>query len=373
MPIELQAATETLATKTAQPLFSRRFEFKRKVSAKDRQFFTEQLALLLETGTALHTALQMLEQQVDNPAMAEVISRIVEDISTGQTFSGALAHHPEVFSTTYVNLVAASEGGGFLHEVLAQLQEEEEKRERLRTTVVSALSYPAFLVGFSILVVVFVLVFVFPKFGDMFTRIQDQLPATTVILMWMSDLLRVYWVQILVGLVTFGVLLNRWAASSGGRVRLDQMKLMLPGLRDVFAQIYLVQTLRIMSMSLIHGVSIVDTLAACQDVIANSRFRAFLQSVQDSVRSGGTIAAGFDTGEFIPPLVKQMVNTAESTGNLGKVMGRIADHYESELAKKVAALSKMAEPVMLLVMGVLVGVIVSSLILPIFKLSKAVS
>lgn len=373
MPLELETAIETPAAGAARPTLARRFEFKRKVSVKDRQFFTEQLALLLETGTPLHTALQMLEQQVDNPSMAIVIKRIVEDIAAGKTFSYALEQHPNVFSVTYVNLVAASEGGGFLHEVLTQLLEEEEKRERLRSTIVSALSYPAFLVAFSVLVVIFVVVVVFPKFDEMFARIQDQLPPTTIALMWMSDVLRGYWLQILAGLAAFVVLSHRWASSSAGVARLDQMKLMVPGLRSVFAQVYLVQTLRVMSLSLIHGVSIVDTLSACQDVIANSRFRAFLGRVQDSVREGGTIAAGFETGEFIPPLVKQMVNTAESTGNLGKVMGRIADHYERELAKKVAALSKMAEPIMLLVMGLLVGVIVSSLILPIFKLSKAVS
>ncbi len=359
MPLELQATTEIPEQSPAQPLLSRRFEFSRKVTAKDRQFFTEQLALLLETGTSLHEALQMLERQVDNPAMATVITAMVDHISSGKTFSDALGEHPSVFSSTYVNLVAASEGGGFLHEVLTQLLEEEEKRQRLRSTIVSALSYPAFLVAFSVLVVVFVLVAVFPKFGVMFARIQDQLPVTTVALMWMSDLLRAYWVQLLAALAAAGVLLNRWAASSAGTAQLDQLKLKIPGIRDIFAQIYLVQTLRIMSLSLIHGVSIVDMLEGCQDVIANSRFRAFLNSVQDSVRSGGTIAAGFETGEFVPSLVKQMVNTAESTGNLGKVMGRIADHYERELGKKVTAISKMAEPVMLLVMGLLVGVIVT--------------
>lgn len=373
MPLELEKAPKIEAPLLARPAFGGVFEFKRQVRGKDRRFFIEQLALLLETGTPLHNALQILEKQVDNPAMAVVIGDMSSDISSGRTFSYALAKHASVFSTTYVNLVAASEGGGFMHEVLTQLLEEEEKRERLRATMVSALSYPAFLVAFSIAVVIFVLVAVFPKFGEMFARIQDQLPPTTVALMWLSDFLIGYWLEFVASLAAVVVLSKRWVASSAGAARLDLMKLTLPFVRDVFSQLYLVQTLRIMSLSLAHGVSVVDTLEACRDVVANSRFRAFLARVQRTVQEGGTIAAGFDTGKFIPPIVRQMINTGESTGNLAKVMGRIADYYERELGKRMTALSKMAEPVMLLVMGVLVGVIVSSLILPIFKLSRAVT
>jgi type II secretory pathway component PulF len=373
MPLELEDAPNIETPLLTRPAFGGVFEFKRKVRAKDRQFLIEQLALLLETGTPLHNALQMLEKQADNPAMAVVIREMSDDISSGQTFSRALAKHPSVFSTTYVNLVAASETGGFMHEVLTQLLEEEEKRDRLRATMISALSYPAFLVAFSVAVVVFVLVVVFPKFGEMFAQIQDQLPPTTVALMWLSDFLRGYWLQFLVALAAVGVLSLRWAASSAGAARMDLVKLTMPVIRDVYTQLYLVQTLRIMSLSLSHGVSVVDTLEACRDVIANSRFRAFLARVQRTVQEGGTISAGFDTGEFIPLIVRQMVNTGETTGNLGKVLGRIADYYERELGKKLTAISKMAEPVMLLIMGVLVGVLVSSLILPIFKLSSAVN
>ena len=372
MPLELEQATATNVPLPARPLFRGRFDFKRKVLAKDRRFFTEQLALLLETGTALHSALQILETQVDNPTMAAVIKNISDDVSAGQSFSYALAKHDSVFSTTYVNLIAASEAGGFMHEVLLQLDEEEEKRERLRSTMVSALSYPIFLSGFSVLVVLFVLVVVFPKFGDMFARIHDQLPSTTVVLMWLSEFLIGYWVQLVATLAAVAVLAQRWAASSSGAARLDQLKLTTPVVRDIFAQLYLVQTLRIMSLSLGHGVSVTETLDACQDVIVNSRFRAFLVRVQTMVREGGTIASGFETADFVPSIVKQMINTGESTGNLGKVLGRIADYYEREFTRKLTALSKMAEPVMLIVMGLVVGMIVSSLILPIFKLSKAV-
>ena len=150
------------------------------ISASDRKFFTAQLALLLETGTSMQLSLQALKKQLVNPAMARMVDQLLEDIEDGRQFSAALARHPDVFSSTYTNLIAASEDGGFMHEVLEQLLEMDEKREKLRQTVSSALSYPIFLLFFAFAVVIFVLVVVFPKFADLFSQIQDQLPVTTV-------------------------------------------------------------------------------------------------------------------------------------------------------------------------------------------------
>lgn len=335
--------------------------------------FTEQLALLLETGTPLHGALKSLQAQADNAALERVIEQLIEDVTAGQRFSEALAKHPKVFSTTYVNLIAASEGGGFMHEVLNQLLAEEERRDQLRSKLVSALTYPGFLSAFSLLVVVFVLVVVFPKFSTMFAKIEDQLPATTIGLMWLSDVLRVYWWQLLAALGACGFVAQRWLTSDTGAAALDRLKLSVPVIKDIFVQLYLAQCLKVMSLSLTHGVSIVDTLESCRDVISNRTFRAMLTRVERAVQEGQTVSSGFADSEFLPDLAKQMISTADESGSLAPVLGRVADHYERLLERKLLAFGKMVEPVMLLVMGVLVGVIVSSLILPIFKLSKAVT
>jgi type II secretory pathway component PulF len=340
---------------------------------RDRSIFTEQLALMLETGMPLHTSLESMQQQAGNAAMKSVIDDLLAEVQTGQRFSAALAKHPQLFSSTYVSIVASSESSGFLHKALEHLQAEEEKRDELRKTVKSALSYPIFLVGFSVLVVIFVLVGVFPKFAVMFERIRDQLPPTTIALMWASDALRVFWWQILLVMGSAAVLTARWVKSSAGRLKIDHWKLTLPGLRTVFVQLYVTQSFRAISLSLNHGVTIVESLAATRDVVDNHFFKTLLLHVEKSVQEGGTVAAAFAESAFIPDLVKQMVATAEVSGNMALVLGRIASHYEREFNRRLDALSKMAEPVMLLVMGVVVGTIVSSLILPIFKLSKAVS
>ncbi len=336
-------------------------------------FFTEQLALLLETGESLYGALTTIVGQTENPRMREIIERIATDVSEGRSFASALANHEDVFSSSYVNLVAASESGGFMHEVLQQLLTMDRKREELRRTLVSAATYPAFLVVFSIAVVIFVLAVVFPKFSSMFASIYDQLPATTKVLMATSEVIRAYWYFLVGGFLVLTLAARQWLASDAGRRRIDYLKLHVPGLKDIFTQVYLVQSLQVLSLSLANGVSVMDSLEAVRDVVRNSLFRRLIVDVETRVQAGAGVAAGFAEAAFIPDLAKHMITTGEQTGNLDRVMHRVAEYYEAQLTQKLDRVSKLAEPIMLLVMGVIVGVLISSLILPIFKLSRAVS
>jgi type II secretory pathway component PulF len=368
MPIELDLSADTAPRATA----GARFRLgQRQPGMRERILFTERLALLLETGVPLHAALQSLHDQGDQPAQRAMIAAMLDDILAGERFSSALGRHP-LFPSTYVNLVAASEAGGFLPEVLAQLVEMDEKEERLRRTLVSALSYPAFLMVFSFSVVLFILVYVFPKFSVMFEQIHDKLPWTTRILMGVSEMLTRHG-AVVAGLAAALVLLA-WTAlrHPGVRPALDRAKLRLPFVRAIFAKIYLTRLLRVMGISLERGVTILATLEACRAIVGNRDVQEFIRSLEADVTEGKGIAAGFQRSPFVPPLVRQMVATGEATGTLGRVMDRIADAYDRDLTRQLAQLSKLAEPVMLLVMGVVVGTIVSSLILPIFKLSSSI-
>ncbi len=342
------------------------------ISAKDRMFFTERLALLLETGHSLHASLETVGQQVDNRLMRNIVEQMREDIGGGLSFSQALAKHPQVFSTTYVNLVAASEQGGFLSAVLEQIKEMEDKRAQLRATLQSALFYPVFLILFSIGVVFFVLIVVFPKFGDLFSAIADELPITTRFLMTVSDLLRHDWVYLVAAVGGLGYLFTRWLQSPQGSATVDRLKLTLPLIREIFVQMYISQVMRVISLSLGNGVTVLDTLRSCHDVVRNRIFARFIEDIETHVTEGSGIAIGFQQADFIPALVKQMVTTGEQTGNLPLVTKRIADFYEQELTRKLTIVAKIVEPLMLVVMGLVVGIIVSSLILPIFKLSRVV-
>lgn len=344
----------------------------KKVANKDRMFFIEQLALMLETGSDLHTSLNVLMKQTDNHELARVIKAMSDDISEGKTFSWALAKHPQVFSSTYISLIAASESGGYIRRILEHLLIMEKQREELRSTLISAMSYPAFLMLFSLGMVIFILAVVFPKFGSLFTSIRDQLPVTTIFLMNLSHIIVAYWWAIALGLFGLILLLSLWIKSAEGSAFIDQLKLNMPFIKHIFIKIYLIQMMRILALSLKSGVNLMDALALAKDIVRNIGFIRFLDTLVQDVSEGRRLANGFNNSKFIPPIVQQMISTGEETGNLALISDRIADYFQQDLEKLLKLVTKAIEPVMLLVMGGVVGVLVSALILPIFKLSHVV-
>ena len=385
MAIEFEArTTEPRVTSPSAPVSSsvepaRRFNLntalsfgKRSLGAAERMIFTERLALLLETGVSLAEAIKVLRRQTDDPLLVGILTSITNTVSEGKSFSAALARHPEFFSQTYVSLVAAAEEGGFLPEVLNQLRDMDEKNSQMRGNIIAAVSYPAFLMLFSIAVIVFVLVFIFPRFSELFQSIRNELPWPTLALMFASDMLRHYWWAIIGVLAIAAFLFTHWLRTPGGKLTVDGLKMRAPVVGEIYVQIYLYQTLGVLGMSLANGVPITAALKAVQDVVSNSIFFDFLRTIQRHVNEGRGVAIGFLETDFVPPMVKQMIATGDQTGNLAKVMSRVSDFYGRELNKRIAVVAKGVEPIMLLVMGVVVGLIVASLILPIFKLSRVV-
>ena len=346
--------------------------FSRKVTAKDRMFFTEQLALLLETGTSLHPALTSIRGQMEDSPMGRVIEQMADGVVSGSSLSEELAKHPEIFSATYVNLVGASEQGGFLHEVLEQLQQMDDQNAELRASLVSAFSYPAFLVGFSIFTLVFILLVVFPKFAEMFADIGDRLPGSTKVLMAMSDFMMVYWMELIVALGGLTCAAIWWLGTAAGRGWLSRFKLATPFIGKVWKRVYLVISFRVLGLSLRNGVSLVDGVRTNQQIIDNDHIRAFFRELSNTIENGGRLSVGVNSADWLPDLAKQMVATAEESGSLPQVLIRVSDYYHKELERLLQRFSKMIEPIMLVVMGALVGLLVSSLILPIFKLSQTV-
>lgn len=369
----VQAPIQSVANQPAKRGWNMEIRFgPTKISLDQRMVFTERLLLLLETGVSLLEALKAMQLQTEEPLLAEIIGSLVDTISEGKTFSAALEKHPEMFSSTYTSLVFAAEEGGFLPQVLNQLLRMDEKNSQMRSNIVSALSYPAFLIVFSIAVVVFVLVVIFPKFETLFASIHDQLPITTVFLMALSAFFRHYWILIIIALSAAGWATITWLKSLPGKLMLDKLKMTAPVIKDIYTQIYLSQTLSVLGLSLANGVPITVALKASQGVVSNYIFARFLEDIRNHVNEGRGIAIGFTNSPIVPPMVRQMVSTGEQTGNLSMVMSRVADFYERELTKRITILSKAVEPIMLIVMGVVVGLIVVSLILPIFKLSRAI-
>lgn len=370
MPIEIEQALDTAAPLRRPAAVRNRKTAK--LTAQERMFLTQQLALLLETGTNLHSALVALAKQTQRKQVTQLIEGLASRVEGGGRFAAALAEHPDCFDRTFVNVIAASESGGFVHEALEQLRQIDGQRLQMRRELVNAFTYPAFLLSFSVAVVVFVLVVVFPKFESMFARIANELPATTRMLMTASDLIIDSWMALVVAVAACIAAIWFALQSTPGRQWIDRFKLQCPGIRQLFVELYLVQSLRVLSLSLTNGVNLVEALGACTETVKNQSYRRFLGDVQTKVEQGEGIGSGFSGNPIVPELVQQMIVTGERSGNLAIVTDRVASFYEERLTDRLAMLSRLAEPLMLVVMGGIVGVIIASLVLPIFKLSGSV-
>ena len=370
---EAQAVAVPAQAQAGGPRRLQRALFSRSIGVRERMAFTEQLALLLDTGVSVHEALKVLQQQTLDPRQASIFQALFDDVTEGKPLSLALSRHPEMFSQTYISLVAAAEEGGFLQQVLQQLLEIDDKNTRLQSVLASALTYPVFLIVFSLAVVVFVIVVIVPKFQDLFESIRDQLPFATLALMAISEFLTKYWMHTLVALAASVFAVRLWARTPAGELLVDDLKMRMPFLGDIIMQVYLNQTLNVLGLALLSGVPVTAALKASQEVIPNRRFGRFLEAVREEVNNGRGLAAGFQKAPFIPPMVREMIATSERTGDLGKVMMRISDFYGRELNRRIGIVAKVAEPFMLMIMGIVVGLLVAALILPIFKLSRGLN
>lgn len=372
MAIELGPAGGASAPTAAGSAKAAFAGWSQRIQVADRIAFTEQLALLLETGVPLHTALSELHAQSRRPPVKAVLAALHHDILEGKPLSQALAAQPAMFPGTYTHLVAAAEEGGFLPDVLAQLKDLDEKAQNLRVALVSALTYPAVLLGLSVIVVAFILLWVFPRFADLFASIHDRLPVTTLVLMALSDFLHKYGALVVVGIGVLALVGRRVATSPEGRAAIERAVMATPALGNIVMGIHMVRVFRILSLSLSRGVPLLKALAASQDIASTRALREAMERMRVSVEEGRGLSAALADTEFIPPLAREMLATGERSGHLAKVLERLAEHYQRKLEQRLATLAKVIEPVMLLFMGGLVATIVSALILPIFKLSAAV-
>jgi len=345
--------------------------FSKPIKVGEVIFFTSQLSLMLEIGTPLKNALTAIRNQTKNDAFKKVIHTMVQDVEGGRQLSEAMRRHPRVFNSVFTSMVKAGETGGFLHEILLRIVEMQEKRQVLLTQIRSALTYPIFLCILGFVVVVFVLVGVLPKFTAVFAGKEHILPLTTRFLMALSASLREYWWVYLIGCSGLVIGLKLFKDSAQGKTLIDWSSIKLPLIAGMSNKINTCSMLRTLGHLMESAVPILQALDVTRDTIKNQYFGQFIEQIQEHVRQGGKFAQPFSNYPFILDSVKQMVTTGEEIGDLPNVMLRLAKFYDAEVDRELKTLSSMIEPMALIVMGAVVGVIVSSVILPLFKLSHA--
>ena len=341
----------------------------KKVKPKSLQIFARQLATMIEAGVSVVAALVVLEEQTDDKYLKEVIADVRSDVESGVILSKAMGRHPKVFNRLFVSMVQAGESSGTLDTVLDRVAIQIEKETQIKRRVKGAMVYPTVVICFATLVLIFMLLFIVPVFVKVFASLGGTLPTPTRVVMAMSNGLRGYWFIIfpLIGGIIFG--LRRFKQTEQGRRRWDTFKLKIPmKIGDVVQKIALARFSRTLSTLVAAGVDIISALEITGGTAGNWVLEKSLVNIKDRVHEGVPISEPLADDPIFPPMVSQMVKIGEETGELDKMLGKVADFYEDEVDASIQSLTSIIEPILMIGVGVMVGTIVISMYLPMFKL-----
>jgi type IV pilus assembly protein PilC len=348
-----------------------RFEFG--PSKKEILNVTNQLAVMIRAGISLQDCLESIAEQIEKQKFRDVISDLKKRIESGQSFSQALAEHPDVFSNLYINMVAAAEVSGSLSDMLQKLAEYLDQEAETRSQVRGAMVYPIIIAVMAVTVTVFLLCFVLPRFTAIFAGKEHLLPIPTIILMAASSFLRNYWFLILPGIVASIWGFWHYINTRSGRLQWDKTKLTLPLIKTLCRSLYITRSLHTMGVLTRAGVPILNTISITAHIAGNVLYKQMWLGVYEEVRQGKKIASSLIRYGLMPSSVVQMIRSGEDSGNIGDVLRDVSSYYARELKTVIKMVTSMIEPIMIVVMGVLVGFIATSIILPIFKMSQVVT
>jgi type IV pilus assembly protein PilC len=342
-------------------------------SRKDILHFTSQLAVMIRAGISLQDALEAIGSQHDNAKFKAVIRDLKLHIEEGNSFSQALAEHPQVFNNLYINMVAAAEASGSLSDMLQKLAEYLDQETETRSQIKGAMVYPAIIAVMAVSVTVFLLCFVLPRFTTIFRGKENLLPMPTVILMATSAFLRHWWFVIVpaIGAALWGFYF--FINTTAGRAWWDRTKLILPLIRTLCRSLYITRGLHTMGVLTRAGVPILNTISITAHISGNVLYKEMWLGVYEEVRQGKKIAAALARYTLMPSSVVQMIRSGEDSGNMADVLRDVSAFYGRELKTVIKTVTSMIEPIMIVCMGCLVGFIAMSIILPIFKMSSLVS
>jgi type II secretory pathway component PulF len=339
---------------------------------KDILNFTRQIAVMVKAGIGLPDALEGIGEQSDNNKFRAVIRDLKNKIEQGQSFSQALAEHPQVFTNLYINMVAAAEMSGSLSDMLQKLADYLDEEADTRSQIKGAMVYPIIIAFMAVAVTIFLLCFVLPRFTAIFAGKEHLLPRPTIVLMASSKFLRNWWFLILPVIGGFFSAFWYFINTPAGRSWWDKTKLTLPLIRTLCRSLYITRSLHTMSVLTRAGVPILNTISITAHISGNIHFKNMWLGVYDEVRQGKKIASSLARYSLMPSGVVQMIRSGEDSGSIAEVLKDISAFYARELKTVIKTVTSMIEPIMIVAMGFLVGFIAMSIILPIFKMSSLV-
>ncbi len=339
---------------------------------RDILAFTNQLSVMIRAGINIRDAIDGIATQTKKQKFQHIIEQIKGDVESGVAFSDALAKHPKIFSPLYINMVRASELSGNLGQMLNRISSYLEQQLETRSMVQGAMIYPAIIAFMAITTTIFLLTFVLPRFMTIFAGKEDILPAPTKILIATSVCMRDYWYVMLAGAVGAAWGFYFAIRTEKGKLYWDIIKLKVPLFKTMFRALYITRGLHTMGELVNAGVPMLETLKITGEVSGNVLYHSMWNKVHMAVKQGEKIADPLRQQGLLPSNVVQMISAGEESGNLGEVMRDISEYYAKELRNTIKIVTSMIEPIMIVLMGVLVGFIAMSIILPIFKMSSLV-
>lgn len=346
----------------------------KRVKTADLLIFTRQLSTIVSAGLPLLQGLDILAEQTEDQNFAGVIDAVAQEVESGETFSDALRKYPKAFPDLYVSMVRAGEAGGDLDGVLLQLADYLEATEDLKRRIKSAMTYPVVAFSMILLIAAGLVMFVVPQFAEIFASFGRQLPLPTRILIIASEYLRTWYTWLIIigaigGIVSFS---RVYGSTESGRYNLDSLKLRLPVFGDLMRKVAISRFTRTLSTLTRSGVAILQALEIVERTAGNEVYAKAIRESADSVRNGETLADPLARAEVFPAMVTRMIAVGEKTGALETMLMKISDFYDSEVRAKVDGLTSLIEPLLIGMMGLVVGSIVVALFMPILQLSQLV-
>ncbi len=339
-----------------------------RVAAKRLAIFTRQFSVMIDAGLPLVQCLEILGTQQDNRLFQKILLAVRQDVEAGSSLAEAMRKHPKAFDDLYVNMVAAGEAGGILDTILRRLSVYIEKAVKLRGQVKTALIYPVAVLSVAAIVVFIILWKVIPTFAALFAALGAQLPLPTRMVIAASHFVATYIIFIVAGLGVLGFVLQRYYATYRGRRVIDGLLLKTPVLGDILRKIAVARFCRTLATLTSSGVPILDGLEITARTAGNAIVEDVVMAVRKSVEAGRTIAEPLSDTKVFPPMVVQMISVGEQTGALDAMLNKISEFYEEEVDNAVTGLMKLMEPVMIAILGVVIGTIVVAMYMPMFDL-----
>ncbi len=345
----------------------------KKVKTKDLVVFTRQLATMINAGVPLTRSLATLRSQTKSQKLQEVLGDITKDVESGQAFADALEKHKKIFGPIYTNMVRAGESGGILDDILKRLAFQQEKDASIKKKIKGAMTYPTVLLGITVIAFFALMFFVVPKIGKIIKDLSGgkaELPPYTKALLGLSDFMVNYWYIFIIVLGGGAFLLKRYIATPKGRAQFDALLLKIPIVKTIITKVAIARFARIFSSLMSAGVSVLDSISITAGAIGNKVIERELLDASKAVVAGEQLSKPISESKIFPPIVAQMLAVGEETGQTDTILVKVADFYEEEVDALVDSLSSIIEPLMIVVMGAMVGLIAASVLGPITSLTQ---